>query len=122
MSLGGVKIVIVDDEEMIRTMIGEILEDEGAEVRLFAGGNSALEYLSINEAHWLISDVNMPDGNGLDLIKNLHNLNLTTRPKILLLCGITDEVLDSQSLGIQKIFKKPDEAQEIIDYISSNER
>lgn len=120
MSLNGLKIVVVDDEEMIRSLIGEILEEEGAEVQLFEGGNPALEYLSSNSANWLISDVNMPDGNGLDLIKNVNQLDLPTKPNVLLLCGLADEIEDPKNLGIQKVFKKPDEVEEIIDFISSN--
>ncbi len=121
MSLTGLKIVVVDDEEMIRTLIGEILEDEGATVELFDGGNSALEYLKNNPAHWLISDVNMPDGNGLDLVKNMNGV-CTNKPNIVLLCGLAEEIQNPSELGIKKIFKKPDEVEEIIDYIQAQSR
>jgi len=120
MSLNGLKIVVVDDEEMIRSLIGEILEDEGAEVELFDGGNSAYKFLESNQVNWLISDVNMPDGNGIELIKNMNNLESPTKPHVLLLCGLADEIQNASELGIRKVFKKPDEVEDIIDYIHAN--
>ena len=120
MNLTGLKIAVVDDEEMIRTLIGEILEEEGASVELFEGGNSAFEYLKSNQVNWIISDINMPDGNGLELVKKINEMNRSNKPQILLLCGMADEIQDPNELGIKKIFKKPDEVEEIIDYILEN--
>ncbi|TNF01207.1 MAG: response regulator [Deltaproteobacteria bacterium] len=120
MSLTGLKIAVVDDEEMIRTLIGEILEEEGASVELFEGGNSAFEYLKNNQVSWVISDINMPDGNGLELVKKIREMDRLNKPQILLLCGMADEILSPRELGIKKIFKKPDEVEEIIDYILEN--
>lgn len=117
MSLTGLKIAVVDDEEMIRTLIGEILEEEGASVKLFEGGNSAFEYLKNNQVNWIISDINMPDGNGLELVKKINEMEFANKPQILLLCGMADEIQNPNELGIKKIFKKPDEVEEIIDYI-----
>ena len=61
-------ILVVDDEEGIRSFIGEVLEDEGHRVVLAADGQAALEALARQSFHLLVTDLKMPRVDGMTLL------------------------------------------------------
>ena len=63
------KILIVDDEEPIRGLIDQIVSREGYACVTAAGVDEALAILAKERFTLLISDINMPDKSGLDLLK-----------------------------------------------------
>ena len=85
-------IMIVDDEEMVRDVISEVLTDLSYHVVSFSNGAEALEYYkkNINEIDVVISDMRMPNMSGMQLYKKLISLN----PKLLfiILSGFVDEI------------------------------
>lgn len=62
------KVLIVDDEEPIRTLIEQIVCREGYECMTAPGVDEALEILANERFSLLISDINMPGRTGLDLL------------------------------------------------------
>lgn len=85
-------IMLVDDEEMVRSVIGEVLSDLSYHVVSFSSASEALEYYkkNINEIDVVISDMRMPNMNGIQLYKKLIALN----PKLLfiMLSGFVNEI------------------------------
>ena len=65
------RVLIVDDDEAIRTSMAASLERAGREVRAAEGAASALRHLSEWHAGVIISDVRMPDLDGLELLSIL---------------------------------------------------
>ena len=59
------KILIIDDEERLRTLISRILKLEVYKVFQAADGKSGLRLLEYEEIHVVLSDVKLPDSNGL---------------------------------------------------------
>jgi len=67
-------ILIVDDSDAIRTPIREALESLGYQNVLEAvDGKEALDVLMEHKVHLILSDLDMPKVNGLDLLKALRN-------------------------------------------------
>lgn len=66
-----VKILVADDEPLMRNLILRILESEGYQVTLASSGAEALEHLRKEKFDILLSDIKMPDLNGIDLLKNV---------------------------------------------------
>jgi DNA-binding NtrC family response regulator len=61
-------IIVVDDEEAVRTIVAEFLEDFGYRVLQADGGASALRLLEAEpRAQLLVTDIRMPDMSGLEL-------------------------------------------------------
>jgi two-component SAPR family response regulator len=60
-------VFVVDDEELITNSLGLILDREGFDVFGFTNPLEALEYMQTIEPDLLISDVMMPQLNGIDL-------------------------------------------------------
>ncbi|NTV62525.1 MAG: sigma-54-dependent Fis family transcriptional regulator [Oscillochloris sp.] len=71
-SLDQSTILIVDDEEPIRELLRDILEPEGACIRMASSGHEALEALAAAEPDVLICDVRMPPPDGLAVLKALR--------------------------------------------------
>ncbi|HXS55744.1 MAG TPA: sigma-54 dependent transcriptional regulator [Hanamia sp.] len=65
------KILIIDDEEKIRTLLAKIISLEGFEVLQAADGKSGLKKLESAEIDVIICDVKLPDASGVDLSKDI---------------------------------------------------
>ncbi len=85
-------IMLVDDDEMVRSVVCEVLTDLSYHVVSFSNALDALEYYkkNITEIDVVISDMRMPNMNGMQLYKKLINLN----PKLLfiMLSGFVEEI------------------------------
>ncbi len=67
-----VRILVVDDEPHVRAMIAVALERHGCTVALAGGGRQALEVLELNHCNLVLTDILMPDVNGVDLLEQIH--------------------------------------------------
>lgn len=65
------KILIIDDEEKLRSLLAKIVSFEGFDVVEVADCKSALKKLEQNEIDVVICDVKLPDGNGVELSKQI---------------------------------------------------
>jgi signal transduction histidine kinase len=70
--IDGVKVVFVDDNADARELVEMMLTERGAEVVACASKDAALAALERDRPHVLISDIEMPDGDGYDLIRALR--------------------------------------------------
>lgn len=68
----GLKIFLVDDDDAIAWAIETELSALGAEVKRAATIKQAIDRFPSSHADLAISDINLPDGNGLDLLKRWH--------------------------------------------------
>ncbi|HZH91071.1 MAG TPA: response regulator [Pyrinomonadaceae bacterium] len=73
--LGGLRILIVDDEADTRELVQEVLARQGAEVRVCGSAAEALRTLAAWNPDLLISDVGMPVEDGYELIKQVRRFD-----------------------------------------------
>jgi DNA-binding response OmpR family regulator len=66
------KIMVVDDEENIRFLYKEELEDEGFAVELAKNGEEALEKLPEFKPDLITLDIKMPGMNGIEVLKRIR--------------------------------------------------
>ena len=66
------KILVADDEANIRKLIREALEKEGYHVELYATGREAVERMKQEKFDAVITDLVMPDMDGIDVLSNAH--------------------------------------------------
>jgi len=71
-------ILIVEDENKFGGLLSRIIEAEGYKVLLTSSAKSALKLLENEDVRVVISDVKLPDANGVDLVKRIKDL----RPKV----------------------------------------
>lgn len=68
----GKTILIVDDSYSIRNLLQVVLTRAGYEVLMAEDGKDALQYLEREDLSLLITDLHMPNMNGLDLIRHVR--------------------------------------------------
>ena len=79
------KILIVDDSESIREVVSFTLENEGFEVLVANDGTDALKLLDGREIDMIITDLHMPEMDGITLIKHVREMEAYQRIPILFL-------------------------------------
>jgi two-component system chemotaxis response regulator CheY len=90
------KILIVDDSESIRVVVGMALRSEGYEVVVGNDGQHALELLLENEdVNLIVSDLNMPRLDGIAFLKEVRKLD---KFKFLPFLLLTTESQESKKL------------------------
>ena len=101
-------ILIIDDEEIIRVLLRSALEAEGYEVTEAANGREGLELYRQRPTNLVITDIVMPELNGLDMLLELTREFL--HAKVIAISGAGEEknVLDvAKLLGARQTLQKP---------------
>lgn len=103
----GKKILIVDDEDSIRTLIRHELEGNGFDVHDVPSGPEALSYLSGNEVDAVILDIKMPEMGGLDVLQRIREDDLARR--VIMLTGVGELKIarEALELGASDFMSKP---------------
>lgn len=78
-------ILIVDDSESIREVVSFTLENEGYNVLIAVDGKDALKYLDGKDIDLIITDLHMPEMDGIELIKEVRKMPTYQRIPILFL-------------------------------------
>lgn len=108
------KVLIVDDEEVLRKAMVFDFKRKGYQVFEAQSGRTALEILDNNEIDLIISDIRMPDGSGIDLLLKVKSKNVD-KPVVLLMTGYADITLeDAYEMGADAIFNKPFDRKELL--------
>lgn len=101
------RILIVDDEENTRIGLTKLLVQEGFEVESAADGNEALDYLGQKKVNLVISDINMPDMNGLVFLRELSRKFPSTNVIMITAYGGVESYLEAMNLGAYEYLHKP---------------
>jgi CheY-like chemotaxis protein len=70
-----IKLLVVDDEENIRMLFKEELEEEGYQVEAASNGLEALEKLKGSSFDLVVLDIKMPGMDGIQALNEIKNLN-----------------------------------------------
>jgi two-component system, NtrC family, response regulator PilR len=101
------KLLIVDDEESYRQVLSVIFKEEGYSVETAPDGRAALTHLQKNPCDVIISDVRMPDMDGIALLKAVRELSLDTGVVLTTAFGTIDTARDAFKLGADDFIQKP---------------
>jgi len=74
-AISNVRIAVVDDEEIMRRLVTELLRGEGYQVFTFSNPLEALEQVKKESFDLIVTDLKMPEMDGIDLIKSVHRVN-----------------------------------------------
>jgi putative nucleotidyltransferase with HDIG domain len=68
------RVLVVDDEPQVRSMIGSTLDRQGFEVELAPSGRRALDLLDASAFDLVLTDIVMQDVNGIALLERIHSM------------------------------------------------
>lgn len=104
-----IAVLIVDDEEAVRTNLYAFLQDEGFETLAVASAEAALEVLQGRSVHVVIADVRLPGMDGNALIQAAHKLQ--PRARFLIHTGSSyyspPAAVRKLGIRIKHLFRKP---------------
>ena len=103
-------VIVVDDQKAMRSLVHSSLKEMGCHrVRECADGVEALRELHVSPCHLVISDLNMPRMDGLELLRSVRaNAQIAKTAFILLTSrGEMDLVKQAVALGVNNYIRKP---------------
>jgi two-component system chemotaxis response regulator CheY len=111
-------VLVVDDSSSIRAIIKKIIKVSGFDVAEFldaCDGREALSIMAANQVDLVLTDINMPNMNGLDLIARIkENERLASVPVVVVSTeGSEKKMAEAVSLGAVGYVKKPFVPEEI---------
>jgi putative nucleotidyltransferase with HDIG domain len=111
------RILVVDDEPHVRTMIGSTLERQGYDVQLASSGREGLEVLERNAFDLVLTDIIMQDGNGITLLDRIHGQQ--PQLPVVMVTAIHDisVAIDSMRRGAYDYLLKPFEREHLINTV-----
>ena len=124
LGLGELKVLLVDDNEHMRTIVGTILKGIGIlNVREARDGSEALEALRTWPADLAIVDFRMAPMDGVDFTRLVRNAGDSRNPflPIIMMTGFADRprVEEARDAGVTELIVKPVTARAIIDRLNA---
>jgi len=111
------RILVIDDEEEVRDIIKQMLELEGYEVITAVDGNQGIKLFKQEPADLVITDIIMPDKEGIETIIELRNqfpdvkiISISGGGRI----GPHDYLNMAKKLGAERSFTKPFERKKLL--------
>jgi CheY-like chemotaxis protein len=103
------EILIAEDDPLNRVLLATYLEEAGYRVGVAANGMQALKLIRDSMPDLVITDVNMPEMNGLELCRRLRSHHKLARIPIIMLSGLTEppEILAGYAEGADDYVGKP---------------
>ncbi|MEC9282078.1 MAG: sigma-54 dependent transcriptional regulator [Bdellovibrionota bacterium] len=107
------KILVVDDEESIREFLNIMLKKEGYEISLAEDGEQAKELLKNKSFHMVISDLQMPNVTGMELLEHVKANYPETTFMMITAFGSTENAVEAMKLGAYDYLTKPFKIDEV---------
>ncbi len=110
-------LLIVDDEADLRETLAEYFTENGYSVLTAADGLDAKKILVTQKVNLVLTDINMPNMNGVDLLKFAKAL--PDSPKVIVFSGYSDFSKEQiEKLGAAALLNKPFNLEDLADQIS----
>ena len=110
-----IRVLILDDESTLRTALFRLLDRKGYQVVTAQRLDEARSFMSPEKPFDIaIVDMNLPDGNGLDLISEIKNVNPNTQVIVLTGFATIDTAIQATQKGAYHFLTKPFNVEELM--------
>ena len=110
-------VFVVDHEESVRKALGRLLAASGLTVKVFAHGVDFVDAVSVHRPDCLVVDLHMPGLTGLDVLRQLIQLELRVPAIVITAHDEPDTRAQCIAAGARAYLCKPLDAQELLDTI-----
>ncbi len=108
------RILVVDDEQVIRDILSEFLSMEGYVVRSVDSGERALTELRLRPYDMVISDLKMPGISGIELLERISDENINVLTVIMTGFGTVETAIQAMKKGAYDYILKPFKVEEVM--------
>lgn len=106
-------ILIVDDEQSYRQLLSLVFEGDGHTIRTASNGREALALLQIEPADVVISDVRMPDMDGIEMLSSLRETQPDLGVVLMTAFASVETAREAFKLGADDFIQKPFDVEEL---------
>lgn len=107
-------ILVVDDEKSQRDILKTILEDDGYDVEVSSNASNAIDLIKKRVFDIVLTDLKMPDSDGLDLLNKILKNDNSTSVIIMTAHGTIDTAVEAMKRGAFDYLTKPLERDELL--------
>ncbi len=112
------RVLVVDDEPMVRETLGQVLADEGYVVDLAVDGESALERVHAARPDAILLDLMMPGMNGRQFLQALRDEPAYAEVPVLIMTAVHGLEVNFATLGASEVVEKPFNVDELLNKIA----
>ena len=109
-------VLIVDDEVELREVFALWFSTVGCQVFKAASGTEALSLVRAQPVSAIVSDIRMPNGNGIELVEALQQLHIHI-PVIFVSAFSDISEIDGYALGVERVLSKPSQRKEVLEAV-----
>ena len=113
------RILIVDDDPYFLRVLSRILTGENFQVKTAEGAVEATQILEENSFDLVISDLRLPDGDGLSILQEIRKSGSEIPVVILTAYGEVDSYLEAMNAGATEYLNKPVKSEELLAVVRS---
>ncbi len=110
-------ILIVDDEKNYPPILSAILQGEGFETLTANSGKDAIEIIQNSDIDLVLTDMKMPNMNGIELLENIKAKDLDLPVIMMTAHGTVDKAVEAMQKGAYSYILKPFDNQSMILYV-----
>ena len=107
------RILVVDDEENARLGLSKLLSNEVFLVDSVSNGFEALNFLRQQEVNLIVTDINMPEMNGITFLKELNKSFPNSNVIMITAYGGVESYIEAMNLGAFEYINKPVKIEEL---------
>jgi response regulator RpfG family c-di-GMP phosphodiesterase len=108
------RVLVVDDEKVIREILSDFLTMEGYVVRTVEDGDAALRELERRSYNLVISDLKMPGMGGIELLEKIADLKFNVLTVIMTGFGTVETAIEAMKKGAYDYILKPFKIEEVV--------
>jgi len=108
------KILIIDDEQEIRKLLGDSLKRHGFEVEIAFDGQEGLEKVKLTNPDLVLCDISMPGLSGVEVLKKIKQFNQDIIVIMLTGYGTMESAIECIKLGAYGHIAKPIELDKLL--------
>ncbi len=107
------KIFILDDDELIISMLSRVLEKEGYDVQAESRTDNIINKIKTSSPDIILLDIRLPKRNGIDILQDIKSENITTEVIMLTADDTAETAVKAMKLGASDYLTKPFNTDEV---------
>jgi DNA-binding response OmpR family regulator len=112
------RVLVVDDDEAIRTMVESVLRREKFEVDAACDGFEAIEKLSCCDYGAVLLDIMMPRVDGHGVLRHLLTDTRSSQPSVIIMSANLNSIRETEgTLPVKRVLPKPFDIRKLIEHV-----